>query len=97
MKTSGSRPPNFAALCAGMFFTLAASSAFPCAVCFGDPSSPLVKGAKMGVIFLGLMVYGVLGMFGGFAYFCWKRAGKLAAEEAARENQAADAQGRDDK
>ncbi len=31
-----------------------------CATCFGDPNSNLVKGAKAGVLFLGIVVYGLL-------------------------------------
>ena len=32
-----------------------------CAVCFGDPNSPLTKGIKAGVVLLILVVGGVLG------------------------------------
>ncbi len=31
-----------------------------CSVCYGDPNSPMTKGAMWGVIVLGIIVYGVL-------------------------------------
>ena len=31
-----------------------------CSVCYGDPDSPMTKGAMWGVIVLGIIVYGVL-------------------------------------
>jgi len=43
-----------------------------CAVCFGDPNSPLVKGARLGILFLGGVVVLVLGTIAGVA-FTWSR------------------------
>lgn len=60
-----------------------AAPAFPCAVCFGDPTSPLTRGAAAGVIFLGIMVYLVLMGMAGIAFMWYLRARKLAAQAAA--------------
>jgi hypothetical protein len=44
---------------------IAADVASACSVCFGDPSSGMVKGAKAGVLMLAVLVYVVLiGMAG---------------------------------
>jgi len=48
-----------------------------CSVCFGDPNSDLVQGARAGIIFLGVMVYGLLMMIGGVGAFWYLRAKKL--------------------
>lgn len=61
----------------------APAKAFSCAVCFGDPASPLTQGAKAGIIFLAVMVYMVVMTMGGVALFWWSRARKLAAMESA--------------
>jgi len=37
------------------------TSAWSCAVCFGDPNSDMIKGLKTGIILLILVVAGVLG------------------------------------
>ena len=52
-------------------------SAHACPVCFGDPNSDMVRGAKWGVAVLGIIVYGLLmGMVGvGVTWFV--RARKL--------------------
>lgn len=49
------------------FFLLA------CAVCYGDPSSPLVQGANMGVLFLLGVIVTLLVLFAGFFIYLWKR------------------------
>ncbi len=57
-------------------------AAWACAVCFGDPNSEMVRGAKAGVFVLMLVVYGVLftmvGVVGAWAL----KARKLAASPA---------------
>ncbi len=47
-----------------------------CAVCFGDPSSPLTLGAKAGVFFLLGVVVVVLGAIVGVGIF-WARRARL--------------------
>ncbi len=53
---------------------LVAQSAMACPVCFGDPSSPLTKGASNGILFLlaivALVQIGFVALFVGF----WRRA-----------------------
>lgn len=50
-----------------------------CSVCYGDPASPLSKGAAAGVIVLGLAIVGVLGSFIGLFLYWGKRARALQA------------------
>ncbi len=52
-----------------------------CSVCFGDPNSPLVLGAKYGVIVLALVIYSVLFSMAGVGYFWYRRAKALDAHE----------------
>lgn len=54
-----------------------------CAVCFGDPSSPLVQGAKYGVMFLAGVIYVLLFSMLGVVFYWFKRAQALEAQEAA--------------
>jgi hypothetical protein len=53
---------------------LVAQRAMACPVCFGDPSSPLTKGASNGILFLlaivGLVQIGFVALFVSF----WRRA-----------------------
>lgn len=62
---------------AGLGFVLAANSGFACAVCFGDPDSEMVHGAKAGVLFLAGLVYFVLMLFASVVVFWMVRARKL--------------------
>lgn len=56
-----------------------------CTVCYGDPASPLSKGAAMGVIVLGVAIAGVLAAFSGLFLYWMKRARRVEAQlEAAR-------------
>lgn len=56
-----------------------------CTVCYGDPASPLSKGAAMGVIVLGVAIVGVLVAFSSLFLYWMKRARALEAKlEAAR-------------
>lgn len=58
-----------------------------CTVCYGDPASPLTKGAQAGVIVLGIAILGVLLAFGGLFVFWMRRARALERElEAAKQN-----------
>ncbi len=53
---------------------LAAQSAFACPVCFGDPASPLTKGATNAVWFLlGIIGFVQIGLVALFVTF-WRRA-----------------------
>ena len=74
------RNARLAALAAAAPLALAAAPAFPCAVCFGDPASPLTQGAKAGVLFMAVMVYMVVMMMGGVALFWYIRARQLRAQ-----------------
>lgn len=60
---------------------LAARALVACPYCFGDPSSDMVRGAKLGVAFLLVVVAGVLVGIGGIARSWAKRA--RALDEAA--------------
>ena len=52
---------------------------FACTVCYGDPASPLSKGAVAGVLVLGVAIGGVLATFAGLFWFWSKRARALDA------------------
>jgi hypothetical protein len=52
-----------------------------CAVCFGDPSSPLTLGAKAGVFFLLGVVVVVLGAIVGVGIFWARRARLLEVQQ----------------
>lgn len=51
-----------------------------CSVCLGDPDSPLVHGAKAGVIVLALVVYSILMLMGSFVAMCIFRVRRLRRE-----------------
>ena len=51
-----------------------------CTVCYGDPASPLTKGAAAGVLVLGIAIALVAAMFGGLFLFWMKRARALEAQ-----------------
>lgn len=59
---------------------MSAVDAFACSVCYGDPDSPMVKGAEAGVLFLAVVVYGVLMGMGGIGAIWFIRARRLAAD-----------------
>jgi len=68
-----------------MLFVLCGSkSLWACAVCFGDPNSPMVTGAKMGVAFLLGVILLVRGAMVGVACFWVHRARLLRVEAALR-------------
>jgi len=46
---------------------LGAGKASACAVCWGDPESPLVRGAEAAILFMGAVTYLLIG--GGVALF----------------------------
>jgi hypothetical protein len=54
---------------------------YACSVCFGDPNSPLVQGAKYGVMFLAAIIYTVLFTMAGIVYFWYRRAKALEGAE----------------
>lgn len=60
---------------AGLFARTEAVDA--CAVCFGNPDSPMVQGAASGVLVLAGIIYTVLFGFVGIALFWTIRARKL--------------------
>lgn len=65
----------YSTVCA--LFLIGHASAHACPVCFGDPNSDMARGAKWGIIVLGIVIYGLLmGMVGvGVTWFV--RARKL--------------------
>ena len=57
-----------------MLTMLATSAASACPVCFGDPNSPMTKGASNGILFLlGIVGFVQLGFVALFFSF-WRRA-----------------------
>ena len=52
-----------------------------CAVCFGDPTSPLSKGVAAGVIFLGALIIFVLFSIFGIAFKWSQRAKQLNSQQ----------------
>lgn len=59
---------------AGLILLSVAQSAFACPVCFGDPASPLTKGATNAVWFLlGVIGFVQIGLVALFVTF-WRRA-----------------------
>ena len=48
-----------------------------CAVCFGDPESPMAKGAASGVVFLAAVVYVMLLGFASVALYWVLRARRM--------------------
>ncbi len=60
---------------------LYAGGASACSVCFGDPDSPMVKGAAAGILVLGGVVYMLLAGFLGTTIFWIVRARRLSALE----------------
>jgi len=66
-----------------MLVTAIPDQLYACAVCFGDPASPLVQGAKYGVLFLAGVIYVLLFAMLGVVFFWFKRAQALEAEETA--------------
>ncbi|HYC53473.1 MAG TPA: hypothetical protein VEL28_00840 [Candidatus Binatia bacterium] len=67
-----------ALLSAAMLLAAMPSAARACAVCFGDPASPLTKGADAGVLFLLGVVVVVLAMFASL-FLYWMRRMRLNA------------------
>ncbi|NOS99567.1 MAG: hypothetical protein HOP29_02960 [Phycisphaerales bacterium] len=80
MNSSKSILPRVLLASAGIV-ALSGSVARACSVCFGDPNSGLVKGAKAGVIVLAGIVYGVLFLMTAVAGTWIRRARRLAAAD----------------
>ncbi len=54
----------------GLFY---AEELWACAVCYGDPNSPMTKGIEAGVLVLVGCIYTVLGlMASAFVYWTWR-------------------------
>lgn len=51
-----------------------------CTICYGDPASPLSKGAIAGVLVLGVAIFCVAATFGGLFLFWMRRARALEAK-----------------
>jgi hypothetical protein len=69
------------ALVVSGFVWLSPTTASACYVCFGDPDSPMTKGAVMGVYVLGGVVIMVLVGVAGTAMFWMQRGRRLARGE----------------
>lgn len=65
-----------------VFVLSGSKSLWACAVCFGDPNSPMVNGAKMGVAFLLGVILLVLCAIVGVGFY-WARRARLLRVEAA--------------
>jgi hypothetical protein len=77
---------GYAAMARQGLATLAAvmigsASVFACPVCFGAEESPLIDGAKLGVVVLVLVTIAVQGGFVGFFLYLRKRAKRVAELE----------------
>ncbi len=70
-------------LLSGFVLSLHPTSGYSCAVCYGDPASPMVQGAKAGVLFLAVFVYVVLMLMGSVVGYWMYRAHKLRLQEQA--------------
>jgi hypothetical protein len=57
------------------------SSLLACPVCFGAEESPLIDGAKLGVVVLVVITLAVQGGFVGFFFYLRKRAKQVAELE----------------
>jgi len=71
-------------LLAILFVFCGSKSLWACSVCFGDPNSLMVHGAKMAVAFLLGVTLFVLGGIVGVAYFWVRRARLLRVQAALR-------------
>jgi heme/copper-type cytochrome/quinol oxidase subunit 2 len=80
MKTLRIRTPTLATAALLAVFAALPTAASACSVCFGDPASPMVKGAKMGVIFLAVTIYAVLFTMAGVVFYWIRRARALERE-----------------
>jgi hypothetical protein len=56
---------------------LAAVPARACSVCYGDPESPMARGALWGVVVLGAVTYGLLMLFVGTGVYWWRRSRRM--------------------
>ena len=65
----------------------AVQPAVACSVCFGDPDSPMAKGAVMGVLVLGGFIGFVLLGIAGTGLFWIHRSRKLARKERTQPSQ----------
>lgn len=63
---------------------LRGESLLACAVCFGDPKSPLTHAALAGVLFMMAVIMGVLGSIAGVAFYWVRRARLLQVQSVIR-------------
>jgi hypothetical protein len=63
---------NVSYLSLSLALLMASQPAWACAVCFGDPNSPMVKSANTAILFLLAVIGSVLGGFASL-FLCWGR------------------------
>jgi len=68
---------NVGFLCGALFVSLVPKAGLACAVCVGNPNSPLTKSANAAVVFLLAVVGLVLAGFAGLFIFWGRRAKRL--------------------
>ena len=77
---SATAPKRLIALVATMLIS-GSTSLLACPVCFGAEESPLIDGAKLGVVVLVVITLAVQGGFVGFFFYLRKRAKQVAELE----------------
>lgn len=80
MRTVASVQRAFVFSIAALLVMFAAETASACSVCFGNPESGMIQGAKAGVLVLGAIVYAQIMLMGGVAVYWYMRSRKLARE-----------------
>ena len=78
MNTKTIRRGIVRAVAAAAMLVAGSSSAFACPVCFGALETPLIDGAKLGVLVLLAITLAVQGAFVGFFLYLRKRAKRIA-------------------
>jgi len=74
----GSARPIVVAAWTAVLVLFGGSSAFACPVCFGAEETPMIEGAKLGVLLLLAITLAVQGGFVGFFLYLRKRAKRIA-------------------
>jgi hypothetical protein len=78
MKMKSIRPGIVRAFTAAAMIIGGNSSVFACPVCFGALETPMIDGAKLGVLVLLVITLAVQGAFVGFFLYLRKRAKRIA-------------------